>query len=113
MKRTRLRPISAKRRAQKPAWDAVCAQVDARAEGRCEVVLDAVRCHQPGQDRHHCKKPRASHHDPALIIKICRPHHQQVDAPYDRGRLFVAPFGDGTFHCQIVTARPPMISEAG
>lgn len=75
--------------------------VDARSEGRCECSLMPhvegwalrFRCHRRASDHHHLYKPRRSHHDPALIVHLCRHHHDRCEWPYKRGRLVVSLVG--------------------
>lgn len=105
MKRSRLRSVSKKRRAGRAEWDAVYEAVDQRARGRCEVVLDGIRCHRRARDHHHCLKPRAVYNAPPFVIAICREEHEQVEAPYDRGRLVIVPVGDGTFDASVHRVR--------
>lgn len=62
-----------------------------RQSRRCEVPW----CRQPGVDHHHIIKPRASHHTAALVVHICRQHHEQTERPYFKGRLDIAALGTG------------------
>lgn len=110
MKRARLRrrtplrrgkplaPVSAKRRAGAGAWAKIYAEVDRRSGGRCEI------CDRKATDHHHCLKPRKTYHTASLVIHLCRPHHERVEAPYWTGRLVIAPLGAGRFRYEIVTA---------
>lgn len=75
-----------------------------RSGGRCEVVLDGVRCRRGAVEQHHTRKPRQSFDGPEHRIDICRPCHDRAEYPYRRGRLAITPRGDGTFACAIVTA---------
>jgi hypothetical protein len=87
-----------------PAMLAVYALVDARADGRCEVVLNGQRCRKAAVDRHHTVKPRRSHTTSDEVMAVCRTHHERCDYPFARGRLQTTPLGDGRFACAIVTA---------
>ncbi len=75
-----------------------------RADGRCEVVLDGVRCRRRPVDQHHTRKPRRSFDTAEYRIAVCRTCHERCDFPFSRGRLQIATNGDGTFRCAIVTA---------
>jgi hypothetical protein len=86
-RRSRLRPLSPKRRAGLPDWNAVYAEVDARSDGRCELAI----CSRRASEHHHCRKPRASHHTAALVLHLCRDHHRMAEAPYRAGRLVTRP----------------------
>lgn len=94
---------------------AVYAEVDRRSEGRCEWTDNthpmlsqdspvAVRCGWRATDHHHTQKPRRSHHTAALVIHLCRSHHERCDWPYARGRASIVPLGDGRFVCGILNA---------
>ena len=102
----RLARVSAKVRRARPELDAVYRRVDERSGGRCEVswrlVTTSWRCPARALDHHHCVKPRRSHTTPALVIHLCRRHHEQCAASYRVGRLLITPAGDGTFACQVV-----------
>jgi hypothetical protein len=94
--------VSAKTRHLAPEFRIVYELVDARSEGRCEVNIvgpwaPSARCTHRAADHHHVVKPRRSHHDPALIVAMCRIHHDRCEWPYQRGRLVVTPLGDGRF----------------
>ena len=113
MKRSRLKPVSKKVQRNRPAFDAVYAEVDARSGGICEVtlpigvagwVLALGRCATKATEHHHTRKPRRSWHAKEWIIHICADHHQRVDAPYSLGRLETNGIGDGTFRCEVVYA---------
>ena len=100
-------PLS--RRSQKvvkgePDFRAVYRLVDQRSEGRCEVQIFPdleglcqppglailFRCRRRASDHHHLYKPRRSHHDPALIVHLCRHHHDRCAWPFKRGRLVIS-----------------------
>lgn len=87
-----------------PSMLDVYALVDARADGRCEVVLDGERCRKAGVDHHHTVKPRRAHTTPDEVIRICRAHHDKCEYPYARGRLQILPMVDGQFECRVITA---------
>ena len=122
MQRTRLRTYapmrrqSAKVRSQEPDFRAVYAQVNKRSEGRCEVILDGVRCPKRATDHHHLVKPRraAENHTPERIVHVCRAHHERCEWPFQRGRLvfrFGVLVGDYTasstaFHFAILMEKP-------
>ena len=80
-------------------WEALKAAVMTRAKGRCEVN---DRDH-PAQDVHHVV-PRSLGGPDVLenLIAICRHHHDQVDQPFIRGRLVIAPLGEERFAWAIV-----------
>ena len=75
-------------------FQAVYRLVDQRSEGRCEFTQAPEwgppdRCLRRATDHHHILKPRRSHHDEALIVHLCRVHHDRCEWPYQRGRLIV------------------------
>lgn len=74
-----------------------------RAKGRCEVVLEELRCVQRAQDVHHViKRSQGGLDDPDTnLIALCRGHHDQTDSPYYKGRLAITPSGGGTYVCRI------------
>jgi len=76
MKRTTLRPISAKRKAEAPARTRCLAAVRERCGGRCEFP----GCHAAMQDGHErlARSHGGSPTDPANVIGLCRPHHEWV-----------------------------------
>lgn len=106
MKRTRMR----RRPRVSPELIAGRARVLARAQGRCEVVLDTGRCPLPLAEVHHVvkrshfspKDPRRD--DPSNLLGVCTPHHALTDMPFKYGRLQVTSLGDEQFRCRIVTA---------
>jgi hypothetical protein len=104
--------VSAKRRAGRPAWDAVYDAVDRRSGGWCEVVLRGLRCRRRAEDHHHTRKPRARYHRPELVIHLCRRHHDQAEAAYARGRLLIEPGGDGRLVCRVVVAADKFAARA-
>lgn len=87
-------------------FQAVYAVVDARSGGRCEVDLllfagedlsfysgtpkATFRCRRRATDHHHLYKPRRSNHEAALIVALCRHHHERCEWPYKRGRLVIS-----------------------
>ena len=81
-----MRRMSRTRQRQEPDFQAVYRLVDQRSEGRCEVEL-ALRCGKRATDHHHLVKPRRSHHQPELIVHMCRAHHERCAWPFKRGRL--------------------------
>jgi hypothetical protein len=91
----RLRPVSPKRQAGRAAWAAVYRKVDRRSGGRCEVILDGIRCHHRADDHHHTRKPRTRWNDPRWVIAICRSHHERCDVAYPKGRLRIFHLPDG------------------
>jgi len=103
----RLKAVSAKVKAAKPAYDAVYRAVDARSGGRCEVTLPfravgydrAYRCLDRATEHHHTRRPRRLAHRPSLVMAICRRHHNDVRATFANGRLWTEANGDGTFTC--------------
>jgi hypothetical protein len=89
---------SEKVRKAAPDFRAVYKLVDTRSDGRCEYNLlpewrPLVRCRRRASDHHHLYKPRRAHHDPALIVHLCRHHHDRCVWPYKRGRLVIALVG--------------------
>ena len=85
MKRTRLRPVSARMRATLPAKRAMRDAVLARAKGRCEGCgIGALL------EVHHRVKRSAGGQDEAQNgVALCRPCHQRTDWPYEKGRLVI------------------------
>ena len=86
---------SEKVKAAETAYQAVYRLVDARSDGRCEFSQipewgPLLRCTRPARDHHHLYKPRRSHHDSALIVHLCRFHHERCEWPYHRGRLVIS-----------------------
>ena len=85
---------------------------DSKSCGRCGARYEYAavfyghlglwRCLAPAVDHHHCVKPRRSHTTPALVIHLCRRHHDQCSASYRTGRLLITPNGDGAFTCAVV-----------
>lgn len=122
---------SEKVKAERVQFQAVYAQVDARSEGRCEFVTIVAaesfvdpygkplppdhrllhrRCTRRATDHHHCVKPRRVHHDPALIVHLCRAHHDRCEWPYQRGRLVVTPLGEGRFRFEVRYVSPKAVA---
>lgn len=99
----RLRPLSLKRRIGFEAWREVYAQVDQRSGGWCE--LDDHGRHR-AREHHHLRKPRASYHDPRLILHVCRAGHREFDRPYVQGRRVPTVFDPilGRYRTAVVTA---------
>lgn len=84
-------------------WTAVKYRVWLRAEGRCEVVLEGLRCPQEANDPEHVLACSAGgEDDPNNTLAVCRPHHRQTEAAFCRGRLVVTPLGQGRFACRVV-----------
>lgn len=92
---------SEKIKANEAEYRAVYKVVDQRSEGRCEFHLSMEgltvrrgeappRCRKQATDHHHLYKPRRSHHDPALIVHLCRDHHERCEWPFKRGRLCIS-----------------------
>lgn len=100
-----LAPVSDRtRREVLPRRRACYALVDSRSGGRCEVVLDGVRCRQRAVDHHHTRKPRSSHDDPDSVMHVCRQDHDRHElTPFCDGRLVSDPLGGGRFASRIVT----------
>lgn len=89
---------SDKVKAQETEYQAVYRQVDERSGGRCEFTQipdygNLLRCTRHARDHHHLYKPRRSNHDDALIVHLCRFHHERCEWPYKRGRLVVSIVG--------------------
>ena len=80
-----------------PDFRAVYKVVDQRSEGRCEANqwdgYPMMRCRRRASDHRHLYKPRRRHHDPALIVRLCRHHHGRCVWPYKRGRLVISLVG--------------------
>ena len=106
MKRTRLRTYRAmarqslKVRKAEPDFRAVYRLVDQRSEGRCETVWvwgeTHTRCQNRAQEHHHLLKPRRQHHQPDLVLAVCRRCHDIMAYPFKRGRLvWLFPNGGG------------------
>ena len=78
----------------RPGWSTVKAIIRERSGGRCEVVLDDVRCFRHAIDPAHVvrrstggKKSRDYLDDPVRVLDVCRPHHEWEDQPFRDGRL--------------------------
>lgn len=97
-----MKRMSDKRRASQKftKYDPVYAEVDRRAQGRCEIVVDGVRCVRRQVDRHHVLRDRSgAGHDPRYVAAVCRWCHDLAHAR----KLVIEPNGDGTFACRIGT----------
>lgn len=110
-----MKRVSAKRKRSKlgTRQDPVYQAVDARSRGRCE----GPGCLRLATDHHHCVKPRASHHEPHLIVALCRRCHEQCNAPYAKGRLVVTPeafsaSGVPQFRFRVITASDKFAARA-
>lgn len=100
--RKRLNRVSQKVKKERPWFDEVYRFVDARSSGRCEIImagevsawtgktLASRRCPSRATDHHHLRKPRRHHHLAALIVHLCRTHHDMTAASYRVGRLEIA-----------------------
>lgn len=87
---------SLKVRKAEPDFRKVYAQVDRRSDGRCEVVVGGSRCTRRATEHHHLVRPRRQHHQPDLILHVCRAMHERMSYPYKRGRLvWMFPEGGG------------------
>ena len=87
MKRSRLRPVSAKTRTQRwPALKAMREAVLRRAKGKCEV------CGRPGRlDCHHIvKRSQRGADTPDNVAALCRRCHARTDWSYAKGRLVIS-----------------------
>lgn len=86
--------------ATRAEWAEIRVQVLARASWICQA------CGVWGRrlDVHHVvKRARGgSDFDLDRLVAVCRPCHEQTDAPYDRGRLVVTPLGGGRFAFEVV-----------
>ena len=100
----RLKAISKRRRASQKFTksDPVYQAVDRRSGGRCEVVLDGIRCAKRQSDRHHLRPGGAGRnslegHTPHVVLAVCRNHHDLAHAR----RLAIVANGDGMFACRL------------
>ena len=97
LRRTRLNPMSAKRRAETPNRTAVIAEVAARDGAHCKAALlvPEVRCWGPlDADEYDPRAQRPGGHlDPANVQLLCRAHHDWKDAePVEAARRGLRPF---------------------
>ncbi len=46
--------------------------------------------------------PGGSDFDLDRLVALCPPCHAQTDAPYVRGRLIIAPLGEGRFSSTVI-----------
>ena len=96
--KTRLAPVSKKRKVQEHSDAKVRAHVLARAAGRCEVLLAGWRCDLAPQDTHHVvKRSQRGPTTPDNLVAVCRWHHDETDWPYRDGKLAVTPLGGERF----------------
>jgi hypothetical protein len=78
--------------ATRAEYDAIREALLVRSGGRCEVVLDDVRCGSLGTERCHAKnRSQGSEDSVAAIYWGCRWHNEQQMAAYADGRLIVSP----------------------
>ena len=81
----------------------------ARGMLTCRQVHHVVKCAQGGSD-----------FDLDRLVALCPPCHARTDAPYARGRLVIAPLGDGRFTVEVtrgadkwaIRAQPTAVSRA-
>ena len=97
MRRTRLNPVSAKRRAEAPDRTAVIAAVVARDGARCkaELLVPAIRCWGPlDADEYDQRGVRPGGHlDPTNVQLLCRAHHTwKTDNPVPAAKVGLRPF---------------------
>ena len=86
-------------------WRAIKAVVWQRAGGRCEVVLEGLRCPRGVDDPEHVLACSAGgSDDPSNVAAVCRQCHRRTEVEYARGRLVITPLGDGRFVCRLVVA---------
>ena len=81
-------------------WPAIRTAVLARASWRCQA------CGRGGRlDVHHVVKRSqgGSDWDLDALVALCRRCHEQIDAPFVKGRLIVIPRGGGQFTFEVVT----------
>lgn len=81
-RRKPLARVSARKAANRPAWAAVYAEVDARSDGFCEVHARRHRA----TEHHHLFKPRQRFHEARFILHVCRAGHREFERPYRAGR---------------------------
>lgn len=87
-------------------WRVIKARVWQRAGGRCEVVLEGLRCPHGVDDPEHVLACSAGgSDDPNNVAAVCRRCHRRTEVEYARGRLVITPLGDGRFACRLVVAR--------
>lgn len=91
--------------ARQERWASIRSDVFERADYRCEVALDGVRCRRRAVDGHHVLARSQGGQDvPDNVVAVCRFHQEAVDWPDKRGRLEIASLGGERFTYAIVTA---------
>lgn len=107
MKRSRLRPVSKKRRVRQSAFTPVLNHVLARTTmapvGHCEYA--GAPAHWGPLDLHHVvKRSQGGADEPRNLTRLCRGHHDATDGAYARGRLVVTPLDGERFRFEEVWA---------
>lgn len=118
-RRKRLRSVSKKRLAVMTEYISFVLGLKALVGHACEF------CHNPScqpLDPHHTRKPRSEFlMDPETVIILGRRHHDQVDAPYPKGRLVIRGTRSSGWRMRVVHAPdkfslqsiPPTVVESG
>lgn len=87
LKRSRLKPLSARRRRLLPERTALLLGLKELVGWRCEFC----RSERPltwTLDGHEVRKPRSKYWlNPEYVVILCRPHHEMAEASYKAGRL--------------------------
>lgn len=99
MKRTRLRPVSSKRRKRDRNYPEARRLTFQRANGRCEVFIDGVRCPLGCEQVHHLAgRGGPDPHRLDNLLGVCRWHHDLIHANPEWARhygLMVSRHGGG------------------
>jgi 5-methylcytosine-specific restriction endonuclease McrA len=81
-RRSRLRPVSRKRRKELKQWDAVRAETRERDGDTCQAahLVPQVPCYGPLEPHHIAKRSTspAGIYDPENVVWICHQHHSWV-----------------------------------
>lgn len=85
MKRTRIKPVSDRRRRRDANYHDQRKRVWERADGRCEWAEDGRRCPSPMTDCHHrAGRLGSDPHRLGNLVGLCAPHHRQAHADKPR-----------------------------
>lgn len=112
----RLSPVSKKMRDDRQMLKGVVAQVLARTSlapvGHCEFT-DSPAGHWGPMECHHVqKRSQGGAHDASNLVRLCRAHHAQTDAPFANGRLCVVALGNERFDFTVVMVRDKWAARA-
>jgi hypothetical protein len=83
-------------------WEQIRDAVLARSRWACQACGTRT-----GLEVHHVRKRSHGGSDFDLdgLVTLCRPCHEQTDAPYCSGPLMVTPLGAGRFACEVIRRR--------